>query len=194
MSVLDMDLSSTLTPEKKFSRLLLEKLHSQLFAEHVGFIALYHFIILNCPVSVKCAFSYQHSFHFIGLGDKQHPIHILTEHGCIPVQGLSEISYERIRNWFESCKYSRVEGVVWHLPEGRMFKLHRHHLKLRWPLPDDELPLLSTLTTRIICKTENSANYPPKSMFHVFNKFDRQHFDKLCDIGKSNFISSDGSV
>lgn len=51
-----------------------------------------------------------------------------------------------IKHWFaHSAQGPYLEGVVLHLENGQMFKIHRHHLDLEWgpdvALPLDQIPL-----------------------------------------------------
>lgn len=42
-----------------------------------------------------------------------------------------------IKNWFEKSNQGQVlEGVVLHLNDGSMYKLHKHHLDLKWNYKD----------------------------------------------------------
>lgn len=74
------------------------------------------------------------------LGSKNEPVHFLVRHGSIEVEHLS--FPEGIREWFET-EEGQVEGIVWHCrADGRtMYKLHRHHLGLPWPVERPKLRL-----------------------------------------------------
>uniref|UniRef100_UPI0035F21D13 RNA ligase1 n=1 Tax=Yasminevirus sp. GU-2018 TaxID=2420051 RepID=UPI0035F21D13 len=59
---------------------------------------------------------------------------------------LKENALADIRNWFLNSKQGpHLEGVVLHLDNGEMYKLHRHHLDLEWSAksarPLDQIPL-----------------------------------------------------
>lgn len=74
------------------------------------------------------------------IGSKQRPIHFLMRHGILPI--LDNLrAPESLAEWFDTSA-GAVEGIVWHCADGSLFKLHRHHLSLKWPI---ERPRLMTL-------------------------------------------------
>jgi len=75
------------------------------------------------------------------LGSRQHPIHFLVRHGILPVSADELNCPESLVDWFETPA-GAVEGIVWHCTNNSLFKLHRHHLGLKWPI---ERPHLLTL-------------------------------------------------
>ncbi|XP_052798721.1 uncharacterized protein C12orf29 homolog isoform X2 [Mya arenaria] len=74
-----------------------------------------------------------------GLGTKKNPIHLLVIHGTIKVENAPPISLEDIRAWFKGS--GQVEGIVWHCANGTLFKVHRNHVSLKWPVSDPTLTL-----------------------------------------------------
>ena len=62
----------------------------------------------------------------------------LMPHGLIYLNDFPEIkenqdNLEIIKEWFRNSSISTyLEGVVLHLENGNMYKLHRHHLNMEW--------------------------------------------------------------
>lgn len=77
--------------------------------------------------------------------------HCVVEHGLIELKDFPDVvSYIRteksglfddIKDWFNSEQGAFVEGVVLHLDNGSMYKLHLHHLNLTWT-PSTVSPLI----------------------------------------------------
>jgi hypothetical protein len=78
--------------------------------------------------------------------------HTVMEHGLINLpnypkleNGINETEdlLNQIKFWQDSDKVGQIiEGVVVHFESGQMFKLHRHHLDLKWGNLDERmLPL-----------------------------------------------------
>ncbi len=97
------------------------------------------------------------------IGSKARPIHFLVRHGSIPIKDRVPLNREKVLDWFhgdaEHHGYAegQVEGVVWHCPGGKLFKVHRHHLGLPWPI--NELRLLRmpvSVNVRHDLDTDNS--------------------------------------
>ena len=68
------------------------------------------------------------------LGTKEHPIHLLVRHGSISFSNKPEVTYNDLQKWFTDNPDGAVEGIVWHCKDGSMFKIHRHHFGLPWPV------------------------------------------------------------
>ena len=68
------------------------------------------------------------------IGSKQHPLHVLVRHGAITFDKPPPLLHCDLKPWFENCPEGLVEGIVWHCHDGQLFKLHRCHLGLRWPI------------------------------------------------------------
>jgi hypothetical protein len=66
--------------------------------------------------------------------------HALMEHGEIECSNYPDISsntgeslLEEIREWHRNDPIgAAIEGIVLHFENGKMFKLHRHHLDMEW--------------------------------------------------------------
>ncbi|XP_048745798.2 uncharacterized protein C12orf29 homolog isoform X2 [Ostrea edulis] len=111
------------------------------------------------------------------IGSKRNPLHFLVIHGSIALTEPPDISLAAIRSWFSSTQVGLVEGIVWHCQNGNLFKIHRHHLNLTWPLKD-ETPIFSKKKVEIlvdISQLESEDNVNP-----VFIKLGRL-FHKTCD-------------
>lgn len=72
------------------------------------------------------------------LGSKDKPIHLFVPHGEIGFQFKPPISMTELGEWFETAE-GQVEGIVWQMDNGEMFKCHRHHLGLKWPVENLKL-------------------------------------------------------
>ena len=74
------------------------------------------------------------------LGSRQHPIHFLVRHGILQINDYLHTP-ESLMEWFDTAA-GAVEGIVWHCVDERMFKLHRHHLGIKWPIERPRLIML----------------------------------------------------
>ncbi|XP_013931193.1 PREDICTED: uncharacterized protein C12orf29 homolog isoform X2 [Thamnophis sirtalis] len=113
-----------------------------------------------------------------GLGNKKHPIHLLVPHGTFKIKNAPSINHNDILAWLDGCKEGKIEGIVWHCPDGNLIKLHRHHLGLSWPIADPSLASKPVTVTFSRAK----YNFEPKTLFHYFSKLDGQRFSSLRDI------------
>lgn len=80
-------------------------------------------------------------------------MHCVMKHGIITLNDFPDLTHyidnssdilNDIKNWFTNSQQGPyLEGVVLHLDDGSMFKLHRHHLDMKWNngTIDDILPL-----------------------------------------------------
>lgn len=66
------------------------------------------------------------------IGSRLAPIHLLVRHGIVPFDDVLPPP-DGLAEWF-ATDAGQVEGIVWHCDGGKMFKLHRHHLNLQWPV------------------------------------------------------------
>ncbi|KAK7481852.1 hypothetical protein BaRGS_00026878 [Batillaria attramentaria] len=118
-----------------------------------------------------------------GIGSKQEPAHFLVAHGSLPVICPSPVNGPALREWFEVDEEdgsSRVEGIVWHCPSGMLFKLHRNHLNLSWPVRN---PQLSQRPVRIsVDSAKYSIDMDTKSQFSVLAAVHDQAAEKLCEL------------
>jgi len=78
--------------------------------------------------------------------------HCLMRHGMLVLDDFPDLLNPKtdiltdIKHWFDTNpKGPYLEGVVIHLENGKMFKIHRHHLDLEWNVdkipPLDQIPL-----------------------------------------------------
>ncbi|CAL1529275.1 unnamed protein product [Lymnaea stagnalis] len=71
------------------------------------------------------------------LGTKQCPVHVLVPHGSLSLQCPQPSNYDTMIEWFASeAPDAQVEGIVWHCSNGALYKIHRHHLNLKWPVAE----------------------------------------------------------
>ena len=98
------------------------------------------------------------------LGTKQRPVHLLTRHGIIGFKHtVPPLMFSELKRWFEEEIEGRVEGVVWHCGNGVLYKVHRHHLGLPWPITNPALASRPVKICMDAVKYEN--NFDPKSQF-----------------------------
>ncbi|XP_043565815.1 uncharacterized protein C12orf29 homolog [Chiloscyllium plagiosum] len=114
-----------------------------------------------------------------GLGNKKQPVHFLISHGSLQIEKPLMLNLTDLITWFEGSPEGKVEGIVWHCKNGVLFKLHRHHLGLQWPVQDPYLtarPLFVNVDlTRYECDPET------KSSFLVFARLNGKQFDHFKD-------------
>ncbi|XP_028673098.1 uncharacterized protein C12orf29 homolog isoform X1 [Erpetoichthys calabaricus] len=115
-----------------------------------------------------------------GLGNKMQPIHLLVPHGVLQIKNTPSFSYHNLVQWFEECEEAKVEGIVWHCSDGSLFKLHRHHLNLQWPLVNTFLSSRPVVIT--VDLTQFNSEFAPKSLFLLFSKVNKKKFDHLKGI------------
>lgn len=86
-----------------------------------------------------------------GLGSKKLPFHLLVVHGSIKATYTGPIIHTELMSWFTSELNGAVEGIVWHCPDGALFKLHRFHLstQLPWPIPEPSLSTRRNVTVNL---------------------------------------------
>lgn len=62
--------------------------------------------------------------------------HCLIEHGLLRLSSFPRIEsgcLENIKNWMQDDQIGKsIEGVVLHLSNGQLYKIHRHHLDMEW--------------------------------------------------------------
>lgn len=118
-----------------------------------------------------------------GLGSKDCPFHFLIQHGCITVElPIANFDYDSLHKWFSSddCK---MEGLVWHCSDGSMFKLHRHHMDLKWPLEVKSDASLSQRPVKVMMSKTDIAL--PTKLFEDLRQLNGQLFDSLYELAKS---------
>ena len=113
------------------------------------------------------------------LGSKQTPLHLLVRHGTIPFQTNPPLNYEDLKTWFTDKEEGRVEGVVWHCSDGRLFKIHRHHLGLKWPVETR----MQTWPVKInVDVSKYSEDIDPSTMFSVLGNLVNLQFESFSSI------------
>ncbi|MEE6480259.1 hypothetical protein FKM82_012519 [Ascaphus truei] len=111
-----------------------------------------------------------------GIGSKKNPFHLLVPHGVFQIKDLPPLKHNSLVSWFDSCHEGKVEGIVWHCSDGSLIKLHRHHLGLRWPIPDSYLNTRPVTVSVNVCESEFAA----RSLTQLSK--DTHRFDRLQDI------------
>ncbi|ESO13049.1 hypothetical protein HELRODRAFT_63644 [Helobdella robusta] len=118
------------------------------------------------------------------IGSKQAPLHILVRHGIIKIsKTYPNVTQSSLRNWFINDENGRVEGIVWHCSNSRLYKLHRHHLGLEWPID------CTKLSTRPLVINIPKCHNSPNPHFKFLSIFDGRCFNSfnefvLCYIDK----------
>lgn len=109
-----------------------------------------------------------------GLGSKKFPIHVYVVHGSIKIRNPPVVQCDSLTNWFQT--EGQVEGIVWHCANGSLFKLHRNHVAISWPVPEP------TLTLRRVIVTVDTTKYEledEKSLIGRFGKICGQSCESL---------------
>lgn len=114
------------------------------------------------------------------LGTKEQPFHLLVRHGSIGFRTSPPIQYDTLKQWFSDDPEGQVEGIVWHCSKGKLYKLHRHHLGLKWPV--DNLKLLSVKVKVNVCAPDQQCNFQASSVFEKFSKHNGTVVGSLCDL------------
>ncbi|ESO97528.1 hypothetical protein LOTGIDRAFT_181525 [Lottia gigantea] len=105
------------------------------------------------------------------LGTKQFPVHLLVVHGSLRLEGLPQLDRRELEEWFQCNENGKIEGIVWHCLSGSLYKLHRNHLGLNWPV--DNL-LLSQKPVTI------SNNFNQYELSDGDKKSQFQYFASIC--------------
>ena len=114
------------------------------------------------------------------LGSKQSPLHVLVRHGVIVFQKSPPLDYSDLKIWFNDDEEGKVEGVVWHCPDGKLFKAHRHHLGLKWPAESTRLQARPVKINVDISKY--SEEIDPTTVFSVLDNLKNLQFQSLMHI------------
>ncbi|XP_044136432.1 uncharacterized protein C12orf29 homolog isoform X4 [Bufo gargarizans] len=115
-----------------------------------------------------------------GIGNKKNPIHLLVPHGTFLIKDLEALDHNSLMSWFKHCQEGKVEGIVWHCKDGSLFKLHRHHLGLHWPLNDTHLNSKPVSIRLDLCKYDCEAD--SSTLLGQLSKKDTLCYDRLKDI------------
>ncbi|KAK3103859.1 hypothetical protein FSP39_022479 [Pinctada imbricata] len=129
-----------------------------------------------------------------GLGNKKSPLHVLVVHGCISLKEPPPQELEAIREWFQTNQNGCVEGIVWHCNNRSLYKLHRHHLNLPWPLKDSSKPSFSQRSVKI---SVDSLKYEinddnKKSVIWKLSQFNEHICEDLCKLNNVIEQTTDG--
>lgn len=119
------------------------------------------------------------------IGSKQTPLHFLVRHGGIPLPDVPNVTHANIKEWFTNSNAGKVEGIVWHLKDKSLYKLHRHHMELKWPV---EYPRLSTLSVHVDVSLDlyPEVDFGEKENFRLLNNLKGQMFTSISEIEFSN--------
>ena len=125
------------------------------------------------------------------LGCKKNPIHVLVQHGEFTIKEFpdfeSGLTHYNLINWFNKQFDGHVEGIVWHAHDGQMFKLHRHHLDLKWPI--ENLRLSSRVINIDMSKYEANG-YNHNTLFEKLKTIDGKTFANSSELSNENFEKS----
>ncbi|CAH1793714.1 unnamed protein product [Owenia fusiformis] len=112
-----------------------------------------------------------------GLGSKEKPIHVLVPHGAIGFSIPPPQDYSTLKEWFVNDPEGQVEGVVWLCTNGNMFKVHRHHLDLKWPIEK-----LCFNNTRVLISTKFEDEDYEKPLFTLLKGLNGYVVDSVQNI------------
>lgn len=121
------------------------------------------------------------------LGCKKNPIHVLVQHGEFRLDTFpcfeTGLTHAILKSWFDEQINGHLEGIVWHSSGGKMFKLHRHHLDLKWPV--DDLRIFSfpvKIDMSIYEATQHNHNR--NTMFDKLKIVDGKTFENIEELSK----------
>ena len=114
------------------------------------------------------------------IGTKEKPIHIYVPHGEVTFQSEPPQSFSELGEWFENTEDGQVEGIVWHCKDGELYKCHRHHLGLRWPVDKPRLLSLAVKINMDISLIKDCCL--EDSLFASLGNFNGHTFSSLADI------------
>jgi len=113
------------------------------------------------------------------LGSRQYPVHFLVRHGILPVVECPHIP-ENLADWFSTTD-GAVEGIVWHCADQTLFKLHRHHLGLKWPI---EHPRLNAMPVVVNLEAGVGSDF-----IHSREFSGSKLIQRMCELNGSSFPS-----
>uniref|UniRef100_A0A8C4Q9R9 RNA ligase 1 n=1 Tax=Eptatretus burgeri TaxID=7764 RepID=A0A8C4Q9R9_EPTBU len=117
------------------------------------------------------------SVFFAGLGRPEQPLHLLVPHCAFGVTCPPQLSLSKLRSWFETPE-GQVEGLVWCCANGELFKVHRHHVGLHWPVNTTRLaeqPILISVSFP-------TTDFVPNSVFSGLSLLDKHTFPSIHHI------------
>merc|ERR1712080_322463 len=89
------------------------------------------------------------------------------------------LTHTDLMTWFDEQSDGHVEGIVWHAEDGKMFKLHRQHLGLKWPI--DGLRIFSHPVSIDMHEYEvNGHNH--NSLFEKLKTVDGKTFKNIAEL------------
>ncbi|ELT87748.1 hypothetical protein CAPTEDRAFT_162470 [Capitella teleta] len=116
------------------------------------------------------------------IGSKAAPLHILVQHGSIAVSRAPSPEYDALVKWFNEDSDSAVEGLVWRCANGMLYKVHRHHLQLPWPLEQKPRLCRSAVTINVDLSLFTDVDFEEKPLFTKLGRLHGKTYDSLCDI------------
>ena len=114
------------------------------------------------------------------LGTKEDPIHVLVRHGSLKCQPSPPQDYQALQDWLTDTSEGMVEGVVWHCSNGHMYKAHRHHFGLKWPIEVTQLAMRSVRISVDLAPFED--NYIENTLMHKLSKLHEKTFPSIMQI------------
>jgi len=117
------------------------------------------------------------------IGSRQHPIHFLVRHGIMPITD-DLCTPESLMDWFDTPA-GAVEGIVWHCADGTLFKLHRHHVSLKWPIERPRLitlPVVVNLEAGVGPDFIRSHKFAGSTLIQTMCKLNGCSFPSLADL------------
>lgn len=114
-----------------------------------------------------------------GIGSKKNPLHMLVVHGSISIRNPPNIDSTALREWFQTA--GDIEGIVWHCANKSLFKLHRNHIGLPWPISE---PALAKRRVEILVDTGAYEIDDGKCMLVRLSQFNGHVRDSLKDVEK----------
>ena len=119
-----------------------------------------------------------------GIGCKKLPLHVLVVHGSIPFTERPPLGFTELAEFVSNVdKQGGIEGIVWHCRDKSLYKLHCHHLNLKWP-PKDVEPSklkLNSIPVIVSCNlVEYEVDYKENSTFQWLQHLDGTVLPALC--------------
>jgi len=121
------------------------------------------------------------------LGSRQHPIHFLVRHGILQISDDPRTP-ECLVDWF-STEAGAVEGIVWHCADESLFKLHRNHLGLKWPIEQPHLisiPVVVNLEAGVGSDLFQGREFAGCKLIQSMSKLNGCTFPSLVDLQIDN--------
>ena len=121
------------------------------------------------------------------LGSRQHPVHFLVRHGILDIVDEPRCP-ESLVDWFDTPA-GAVEGIVWHCADESLFKLHRNHLGLKWPIERPRLiamPLVVNLEAGMGLDFVCGRDFAGSKLIQSMCKLNGCSFPSLADLQLDN--------